>query len=102
MRIAYDTADPGVPIFGKKGCSIHVQEVLRALVKRGAHVDLFATNCTRGRNGSASSDDSANAASGYAACSRLGLTNVRLHPLPASPKGDLALREQQCLASNDS
>ena len=31
MRIAYVCADPGVPVFGSKGCSIHVQEFLRAL-----------------------------------------------------------------------
>jgi len=45
MRIAYITADPGVPVFGSKGCSIHVQEVLRALVGCGAEIELFATNC---------------------------------------------------------
>src|SRR5712671_6953306 len=44
MRVAYITADPGVPVFGRKGCSIHVQEVLRAMVNRGATVHLFATN----------------------------------------------------------
>lgn len=42
MRVAYVCADPGVPVFGSKGCSIHVQEVLRALVQRGASIDLFA------------------------------------------------------------
>ena len=31
MRVAYVCADPGVPVFGRKGCSIHVQEVLREL-----------------------------------------------------------------------
>ena len=100
MRIAYITADPGVPIFGQKGCSIHVQEVLRALVKRGAHVDLFATNCSAGRKGPAVSGSSASAAavSSYEACEMFGLPHVRLHPLPASPKGELALREKQCLA----
>ena len=43
MRIAYVCADPGVPVFGRKGCSIHVQEVLRGLVARGIDVDLFAS-----------------------------------------------------------
>lgn len=42
MRIAYVCADPGVPVFGRKGCSIHVQEMLRALLRRGATIDLFA------------------------------------------------------------
>ena len=31
MRIAYVCSDPGVPVFGCKGCSVHVQEMLRAL-----------------------------------------------------------------------
>ena len=43
MRIAYICADPGVPVFGQKGCSIHVQEVMRALAARGAEVELWAT-----------------------------------------------------------
>lgn len=42
MRIAYVCADPGVPVFGRKGSSIHVQEVLRALLRRGAEITLFA------------------------------------------------------------
>ena len=42
MRIAYVCADAGVPIFGRKGCSVHVQEVLRAFQRRGAAVDVFA------------------------------------------------------------
>ncbi|BDI16340.1 hypothetical protein ANSO36C_21420 [Nostoc cf. commune SO-36] len=43
MRIAYICADPGIPVFGQKGCSIHVQEVIRALQKQGSQVTLFAT-----------------------------------------------------------
>ena len=42
MRIAYVCADPGVPIFGRKGCSIHVQEVVRAFRRLGMQVELFA------------------------------------------------------------
>jgi len=42
MRIAYVCADAGVPIFGHKGCSVHVQEMVRALRRRGAAVDMFA------------------------------------------------------------
>jgi glycosyltransferase involved in cell wall biosynthesis len=41
MRLAYVCADLGVPVFGRKGCSIHVQEVIRALLARGVDVDLF-------------------------------------------------------------
>lgn len=42
MRIAYICADPGVPVFGRKGCSIHVREVVRALTRLGHEVTLFA------------------------------------------------------------
>ncbi len=42
MHIAYVCTDPGVPVFGRKGCSIHVQEILRAFRKHGARVSLFA------------------------------------------------------------
>ena len=81
MRIAYISADPGVPVFGSKGCSIHVQEALRALLKRGAEVDLFATSCL----GNAPA----------------GLEAVQLHPLAQPPKGDLAVREKLSLAANE-
>ena len=42
MRVAYVCADAGVPVFGQKGCSVHVQEVVRALRAAGADVWLFA------------------------------------------------------------
>jgi len=80
MRVAYICADPGVPIFGSKGCSIHAQEVLRAVVARGAAVDLFATSL-----------------GGEPAP---GLETVRLRRLPPAPKGELATREQMSLAAN--
>jgi len=41
MRVAYVCADPGVPVFGSKGCSLHVQEVLRTFCERGDTVELF-------------------------------------------------------------
>ncbi len=44
MRIAYISMDFGVPVFGQKGCSIHVQEVIRAFRKQGAQIELFTTN----------------------------------------------------------
>lgn len=43
QAVSYVCLDPGVPVFGRKGCSVHVQEVLRDLVRRGAAVDLLAT-----------------------------------------------------------
>lgn len=43
MRLAYVCLDPGVPVFGRKGCSVHCQEVIRALRNRGYEVEVFAT-----------------------------------------------------------
>jgi len=80
MRMAYVCADPGVPVFGRKGCSIHVQEVIRALQGHGVRVELFATRL----DGDPPS----------------GLETVRIHKLLALPKGELAAREQAALAAN--
>ena len=44
MRVAYVCLDPGVPVFGTKGCSVHSQEVLRQLVRRGADVTLLCAD----------------------------------------------------------
>lgn len=41
MRIAYVTADHGVPVFGRKGASIHVQEMVHAYVGLGHQVTVF-------------------------------------------------------------
>ncbi len=43
MRVAYICLDPGVPVFGRKGSSIHCQEMMRAFQDRGDDVELFAT-----------------------------------------------------------
>jgi len=80
MRIAYICADPGVPVFGAKGSSQHVQAVVRALRRRGAEVELFAARV----GGDAPAD----------------LEGVRVHPLPDLPKGDAAARERAALGAN--
>lgn len=80
MRVAYVCADPGVPVFGQKGCSIHVQEVIRALQRLGAQVELFAA-----RIGGHPPTD---------------LVHVRVHPLPVIPKLEPAVREQVALSIN--
>jgi len=41
MKIAYICLDKGVPVFGEKGSSIHIQEVLNGLKKRNASIKLF-------------------------------------------------------------
>jgi starch synthase len=40
-RVAYLCADPGVPIFGTKGSSVHVQEIVRAWRGTGADVTVY-------------------------------------------------------------
>ena len=80
MRIAYICADRGVPVFGQKGCSIHVQEVIRSLQRQGAEMELFATRL----DGVPPSD----------------LEAVTVHKLPAIPKGEPEVREQASLLAN--
>lgn len=41
--IAYVCADPGIPVFGSKGASVHIQEIVRAWRRRGATVRLYCT-----------------------------------------------------------
>jgi glycosyltransferase involved in cell wall biosynthesis len=88
MRIAYVCADPGIPVFGRKrgevrvkGCSIHVQEMIRALIHLGARVELFAT-CAEGEPPS-------------------DLRGVPVHPLPPVAGVELAGRERAALAANN-
>ncbi len=85
MKIAYICADPGVPVFGHKGCSIHVQSVLQTFLQQGHEVELFA--------------------------SRLGgpplnsLKDIRMHQLPHLPKGKtlemIAERELAAISANE-
>ena len=42
MRIAYICCDPGIPVFGTKGASVHIQEVIRELRAAGHEVALYA------------------------------------------------------------
>ena len=43
MRIAYVSADSGVPVFGRKGCSVHVRAVVEALEREGAEVHIVTS-----------------------------------------------------------
>ncbi len=45
MRIAYVIADRGIPVFGNKGASIHVREMVNAFNSVGSHVTLVAGRC---------------------------------------------------------
>ncbi len=88
MRIAYVCADPGVPVFGRKrgetrvkGCTIHVQEMIRAFRGLGARVELFAT-CAEGPP-------------------PRDLSDLPVHQLPATSAAEPALRERAALAANN-
>lgn len=48
MRVVHLCADPGVPVFGTKGSSVHVQEVVRAFRRLGHEVVIVAAR-TGGR-----------------------------------------------------
>jgi len=80
MRVAYVCADPGVPVFGTKGSSVHIQEVVRALAMHGASIEIFATSF----DGEAPDD----------------LRGAGVHWLSALPKGDIAARERASLGAN--
>ena len=43
MHIAYVCLDPGIPVFGTKGASVHIQEVVREYRRRGHDVTVYAT-----------------------------------------------------------
>ncbi|MGE9350690.1 glycosyltransferase family 4 protein [Isoptericola variabilis] len=73
MRVAYVSSDPGVPVFGRKGSSVHVQAMLRELVRTGAEVHVVTT-----RPGDDTPAD---------------LTDVVVHDVPVAPSGSTAERE---------
>jgi len=75
MRIAYVSTDPGVPVFGCKGASVHVQAVLEALVRRGDEVHLVTVRCG-GRPPPA-------------------LSGVQVHRVPLASSADPAERERR-------
>ncbi|KAA9395246.1 glycosyltransferase family 4 protein [Kocuria coralli] len=70
MRVAYICGDPGIPVFGTKGASVHVQEIIRCWRALGAEVHVYAT-----RIGRHVPPDLAD----------LAVTHV---PVPEAPRGD--------------
>ena len=81
MKIAYINADSDVPVFGTKGCSVHVQEVLLAMLRRGDEVHIFTT-----RVGDETPHET---------------TGLTVHLLPGLPRADLPTRERFALAANE-
>ncbi|MBI5709811.1 MAG: glycosyltransferase family 4 protein [Candidatus Eisenbacteria bacterium] len=47
MRILYLNADPGVPVFGAKGASVHVRAMAGALARAGHEVGVLASRTGR-------------------------------------------------------
>ncbi|RPH62698.1 MAG: glycosyltransferase family 1 protein, partial [Acidobacteria bacterium] len=78
--IAYVCTDPGVPVFGRKGCSVHVQEILRAFKKFGAHVVVFAART----DGDSPAD----------------LQELPVHQLPVWADADRTTRPASAVAAN--
>lgn len=79
-RVAYICADAGVPVFGTKGCSVHVQEMIRTMRRRGWRVELFAA-----RTGGEPPAD---------------LSDLSAHQLPLAGDGDAAQRERAAQDNN--
>ena len=80
MRIAYVCTDPGIPVFGRKGASVHAQAVLTELVRAGHEVHLL----TPRPGGEPASGDP--------------LAQVVVHPLPEIGRGAAAARELRAQA----
>jgi len=76
----YVCTDPGIPVFGHKGASIHVRSVLAEAVRRGYETHLFAARLGGPHPGR--------------------LRDVHIHRL-ACPGGPTAEREQALMAADD-
>lgn len=82
MKIVYVCTDPGIPVFGRKGASVHAQAVLTELIRAGHEVHL----CTPRPGDQPVAPDP--------------LAAVTVHPLPAVGKGAAAEREQRAQLSD--
>ncbi|SIT08898.1 Glycosyltransferase involved in cell wall bisynthesis [Roseivivax lentus] len=80
MRIAYVTTDPGIPVWGAKGASVHVQEMLRAVTAAGHSVTVLSPRL----EGTPPAD----------------LAQVAMLALPPAPKGAPEARAKGLLAAN--
>ena len=79
MHIAYVCLDPGIPVFGTKGASVHIQEVVREYRRRGHDVTVYAT-----RRGSDVPDD---------------LAELRVVDVPITTRGEEERERAQQAAS---
>ncbi|ASK26736.1 glycosyl transferase family 1 [Neisseria chenwenguii] len=81
MRVAYICADPGIPVFGTKGASVHVQEVIKGMLQKGLDVTLFAQ-----RLGGDAPEE---------------LKNIKIRTLDKLPKESVEIRARAALAANE-
>ena len=79
MHVAYVCLDPGVPIFGSKGCSVHAQETIREMRRQSIRVTLFASR--------------------LGGVTPSGLEDVDVHELHVS-QSDAEARERSIIESN--
>lgn len=78
-RVAFVCTDPGVPVFGRKGSSMHARAVLAELVQRADEVHLLAAR--------------------FDGQVPAGLARVRVHELPR-PRGEPAARERALVTAD--
>jgi glycosyltransferase involved in cell wall biosynthesis len=81
MRVAYVCTDRGVPVFGHKGCSVHVREMCRTMRDNGCDVTLFVTR----RGGDAPAD----------------MRDMPVVDLPGPTSSDAETREIESIAANE-
>ncbi len=84
MRITYLLPDPGIPVGGSKGASVHVAEVTRAMASAGATVQLLAMRSARPAETVPETDSRSH---GAAARSRAGRVDLRIFETGSFPRG---------------
>ncbi|AFZ54335.1 glycosyltransferase family 4 protein [Cyanobacterium aponinum] len=80
MKVAYVCADVGIPVFGQKGCAIHVQEIIRSFLAKNIEISLFTP-----RLGEKKPCD---------------FEKINIYPLPPIPKVEKGEREKIALSIN--
>ncbi len=83
MRITYLLPDPGIPVGGAKGASVHVAEVTRAMASAGATVQLLAMRSDRAAGRPTEGARTLDPRPG-----RVDLTLFDTGPIPRGPAGD--------------
>ncbi len=80
MKVAMISAGHDVPVFGNVAASVHLQETLRAFMRAGITVDLFAAS--------------------YGGAITREFGGVRMWPMPPLPRGEVVEREKAAYRMN--